>query len=323
MNYEEVINELIGAKVTFYDEVFDYSNSELNSIFNRFFSFCQKSLIEDEINEIEIQPARFFFRNEYAVNAYATRGNGYYIIKINRGTVEILAYFFEEKESVFQNDKYEKLNELRKFIDLPPSYIMFQTAMLFTFYHERAHLIQKATISDFSFQESYINISNSAYSLSHHIYEMDADMFASHFCIMHLMQFWNLIEMKDRSTDKLISIFVIGLSSLIVYLILLMRNDYEIYYKEYDHPHMMVRLAYISDVMLRTIIEHANLDSILDQRKIVHDAIDLANFLFIHQNENRMENFAEIFLSEKDNINGYINFMIEKSKQYSNLAFKN
>lgn len=146
-NYLKIIEELREKAKVHSDDIFEYQFSSLSEVFERYFQFCQENLSE-ESSEYKIQPAKFYYRNQYEVNARAVVQNDYFIIGINMGTIKTLYDIFYEHNDIFDSsdilsDKYNKLAEQ---FDVPIGYLMFQSAILFTFYHERAHLIQKSMI---------------------------------------------------------------------------------------------------------------------------------------------------------------------------------
>lgn len=322
MTYEEVTEELIQVGITTNSEVYIYRQSTNVEKFESFFNFCQENLINTQI-KLHTTPARFFFQNSFTVNGYAGVGSNYFVIKIPYGTIDILWTFFADRNSVFDDPERESFRLLEAHLDSSMVALMFQNATLFTFYHEKAHLIQKGGgIVAPNFQEQYLtNKVDIQYRLENHVYEFDADLYAAHFCVMHLLGYWDSIQQKERNADVLRLILVMGTCSIMVYFIFLFgANNRDIYYHETLHPHPVARISYIVDLMVRTMASNG---VEVQQAVIIREATILAEAFYLLQGENRMLDFAGIFLRESDNVAVYINELFDASTQYSNLAHLN
>lgn len=322
MLYEQVIDELIQNKITTPDAIYNFGLSPVRKQLEDYFTFCQQNLLLNE-KELNIQPARFFYENSYIVNGFAGYQNNYYIIKIPYDTIDILWMFFTNHNSIFRGLQFERYTKLDPHLDSSIIVLMFQCATNFTFYHERAHLVQMSGNNDFSFTESYAQDgSGDYYSLMHHIYEIDADASASHFCVLHLLQYWNKLALELKTSQNLHLILSFGISSVIVYFIFLLGKygKEEVYYKRTLHPHPVIRIRCIADIMVGTV--HAN-GFALDNNQLLKDAIELSEAMFLLDGENKMKNFAETLLKESNNIRAYLNELIEESKKYKNLVHIN
>src|SRR5690349_2805193 len=97
-NYQAITDELVVNNVTPKNDIFFFEESPIAPVFAHYFQFCQENLSE-RCKEYNIQPAKFYFRNEFSVNASAGKTpapNEYYIIRVNMGTLMSLYSLFYE-----------------------------------------------------------------------------------------------------------------------------------------------------------------------------------------------------------------------------------
>jgi hypothetical protein len=169
--FDQAMQELVDKAGIPYSDIFDYRHADKAIIFERFYDFCQTNLT-GHTNEAEIQPALFFYNPDHRVNARAKQRNGYFLVEVFIGLiVKLYDHFYN------YNDGFEKDDLLKaKYATLlpegtPPGYLMYQVATQFTYYHERAHLIQRSPILTQAFDEEYAYQQNAPFDMRRHLLE--------------------------------------------------------------------------------------------------------------------------------------------------------
>lgn len=316
--YKLITEEIINNAGIPPADVFDYKDSPIQAVFARYFQFCQENLTERN-NEFDIQPAKFYFRTQLSVNASAgLTPTNYYIVRVNMGTLVKLYDLFYEKNSIF--DEAEELSAyelLNKNLDAPLGYLMFQLSSLFTYYHELAHLIQKSPTLPLWIDESYILPEGGNYNADSHVKEFDADLNGAHLICFHLIEYWKKQKPELRTQESFQMLLSIGGASILSYFLLLPNADRDIYYKDFTHPHPFVRIAYIVDCFIK--VAEINLPEEmqvnLNATQITSESFKIAdNFFKRVLNNDKIQTFGAVFLTESANIKTYVTELIELSK---------
>lgn len=311
-NYNDIIEELKAKAQVPSGDIFEYDFSEIKDIYQRYFQFCQKNLTE-ECSDFDIQPAKFYYRSEYGINARAGLQNGYFIIGVNMQTIHSLYDLFYEKNNIFETDPFllENYKELTDKFDVPPGHLMFQLATLFTFYHERAHLIQKSDLLSASLFEQPAQINGQAFSMERHVIELDADLDAAHKICFHLIEYFKKLNTDNRTSENLQKILSLGVASVFSYFLLYYKDGVKVYYKEYTHPHPLVRISYIVDCFVRVAEINLPGDLKIDLGKTIRDGFAIADTFYKSVfNIELVEAFAGQFMSESKNVEAYVNELL-------------
>lgn len=311
-NYTDIIDDLKdNAKVPIGD-IFEYEFSEIKDIYQRYFQFCQENLTE-ECDEFDIQPAKFYYRTVYEINARAGLQNGYFIIGVNMQTIHSLYDLFYEKNNIFESDLFllENYKELTDKFDVPAGHLMFQLATLFTFYHERAHLIQKSDLLAASLFEQPMPTNQNEFSIERHIIELDADLDAAHKICFHLIEYLKKLNANDRTPENLQKILSLGVASIFSYFLLYYKEKVKMYYKEFSHPHPLVRITYIVDCFVRVAEINLPGDFKIDLGKTIREGFIITDTFYKSVlNIELVEGFAEQFMSESKNVEVYVNELL-------------
>jgi hypothetical protein len=251
-NYQDNIKELRELANIPLADIFNYEDSPIQYLYAKYFQFCQENLSE-QCHQFDIKPARFYYRSEFDINARAGKHNGYSIIGMNMGTIHSLYQTFYVQNHTFEKDKHliNSYRELGAKFDVPPGHLMFQLAILFTFYHERAHLIQKSTILSSGLSEKPYELEQSEFNIERHILEIDADLDAAYYICSHLFEYWRKLPEKDQTGENLQKILAIGVAGIFSYFLLYFNQPVEIYYDKHTHPHPLIRITYILDRMIQ------------------------------------------------------------------------
>lgn len=306
-NYKTLTDQLIAAGIIDQTDIYDYTADELSIVFDRYFQYCQKALTEHSL-EFDIQPSQFYFKNDFTINAAAGKIQDHYIIRVNMGLIVTLYTKFYAENDLFDRDESKEIYRiLMSSFDVPMGYIMFQMATYITFYHEQAHLIQKSPLLNHFLSEynSVPNISN--YSSLKHSLEFDADLHAAHCLIFVLKEYWQKLPQQYHNADYANELLALAFGSAFTYMMHLEESYSNIYYKEGTHPHPIIRITYILDVMIG--VAELNFDNIkLDSKKILSQGFKItSSYCEVGQQRDMVNTYAQMLYNEYPNIENFIN----------------
>lgn len=321
-NYQKNIkelNELAKIPVT---DFFDYTDSRIKLLYEKYFQFCQENLSEKCV-EYAIQPAKFYYRSEFGVNARAGLLNGYFVIGVNMQTIHELYQCFYERNNIFEDDErlIKNYGHLSSKFDVPPGHLMFQLAILFTFYHERAHLIQKSPILSLGLSETLGQSIPKDQVILRHILEMDADIDAAQQIYFHLFEYWKKLKPEDRTQDNLQKIISLGVASVFSYFLLYFDRKIKVYYDQYSHPHPLVRITYIVDCFIRVTEMHVPKGFNLDLRATLREGLVVSDIFSGNVFQaNIVQDYANEFKTEGKSIENYVNELLHIADGIPNLV---
>jgi hypothetical protein len=295
-------------------QLFEFKTHALNQDFSLFFKFCQQNLFIAQ-KEFRIRPAFIFFSDHFSVNGRAGKINGVYIIDIHSGLLEILKDFFFDKAAVFNAAKF---NFIRQYMDVTLPQLLFQLCTIFTYYHERAHLIQRSSAFFTVETEALISGVSITYSEESHAREFDADLEGSYFCALHILEYFKKLPENARTTATLTMMISLTGSAIFTYFLYLSQGHHNIYYYSEKHPHPMIRLTYLIDSMLKSV--DANNTLPINQRQVVLESIALTDTLYTANGNPLVQQFAHVLFAESNNIELFVNDLIAKSAKYPNLV---
>ena len=289
------------------DDIFDYSVNDPYKVVEQFFQFCQQNLSE-ECGQYDIQPALIYIRGKMDVNAAAGKGKDYYVIRVNFGTIVIMFRLYTDHHHIFEEKALADFFHLNKSLDESLDYLLFQVSMQFTFYHERAHLIQKSPETHHWIDESYnLNPEDSPFSLRNHLYEFDADLHASSLIAFHLIDYWKKQTETIRTEQNLRLIISIGLAGIVSYFIFLKRNYTKVFYKAGTHPHPLVRISYIVDNLIKTVEGNIDGEISFESKEVLKNSFRIVEQLFSAAQTPWLQDFINDFYAEQKNIEQYVN----------------
>lgn len=317
MTHRETVIELIDRNSIMIGDAFDYNGHDLEKIFDLYFQFAQTNLDRND-NAVDIEPARVYFRNQESVNARAGLSSGIYVIGVNKGTIEKLYDFFINLDPIFDNDDLKEYKALDNYLPESLVYLMYQLCTAFTFYHEKAHLLQKSADVN-SFDEEYeFNAVNDAYSQLHHVLELDADLYAAHFCTMHILGYWDVLPSDGRTAKALILLSSCAVASIFSYWLFLLKDNNDIYYRASNHPHPVIRIAYLVTTIADTLKAH--IEESIDVKEVVRNSILLSERFFLNKGENKVQGYVQIFQQESNSIENYIQELLAAAERQPNLT---
>ncbi len=238
--------------------------------------------------------------------------NGYFIIGVNMQTIHSLYQLFYEQNDTFETDEYltKTYGELNEMFDVPAGHLMFQMATLFTFYHERAHLIQKSPNLSLGFSEQLDDSIQKQSIIERHILELDADLDAAHQICFHLIDYWKKLNLEDQTQANIQKILSIGVSSIFSYFLKYFKEVVKVYYDQYTHPRT-IRITYIVDCFIP--VAEINLPNgiQLDSRTTLREGFVISETLFKNAGQpSLVEDFVSEFMTEGLNIDNYVNRLL-------------
>lgn len=314
-DYLEETKKFIDLGIIQKTDVFDFDLSPCIATYQQFFDFCYENLLERN-KEFNISPAIFFYKNQYGINARATRYNGHYAISMNMDVVPTMyAQFHNCYNPTHEPFSIYELLHTKGKTSIP--YLMFQTSLLFLYYHELAHLIQFSSLEDSSISENYeAEIDNTPDSVrKRHILEMDADIFATHQIYGHALQYWKELSPSEQNETNLKQILVVVFAGVYLLFMNLQGGQKELYYEAYDHPHPDIRISYIFSYF----IEHANTitDGYLKsvEPTLLKEIFTLINgFTQEPHNSAKVVNFAKAIVANQAEIEAYVNGLMGEAE---------
>ena len=295
--------ELLNKSKIHSSDILDYSKSPLENIFEQLFLFCLDNIERFSLN-FKITPAYFFFRNTFNINAGATYKNNCYIIFITQGMIVKLNKKLGRKRNFIWQSKLVEMQKLDNELTDNLGHLMFQCSMIFTFYHEFAHLVQQKTVPFYLNENSETN----DFSFERHVYEYDADINGAIFVSMYVQQYFNeRLKESLKTKQNLDNLMYLAISSITITFILFLNNDFDddkldldkmkFYLRKKTHPHTFVRLNYVIKQFIHTAKSNFSTidlqDTISNVSKICHEYFRQTS-IFTEFATNFNNNFREI-----------------------------
>lgn len=296
-----------------YGEIFDYRSAALGIIFDRYYSFCQTNLT-DHSKEAAIQPSLFYFNPDQRVNARAKKRNGYFLIEVFLGLVTKLYDHFYNYNEAFDQDAVLKARYVSLLPpDTPPGFLMYQAATQFTYYHERAHLIQRSDILAQAFDEEYAHHASGPFELRRHLLEFDADQDAAQFICFHMIDYWKKLPLTQQTLSTITSLMALATASIFTFFIFLEGGETPIYYRDKIHPHPIIRITYVIDI-LTSVAEHHLTAIGFKPGEVLKEAFDIAERMAIaNKRADPIARYSSLFAAEHQHIADYIQVLIDES----------
>jgi hypothetical protein len=270
-------NLLVKYKII--DDPFDYEFLD-KELVNKYEYFDHKFqiLFKEKANQFQLKDCYFYIKNDLTCNAFARCIRGYNIIGITCGYPIQMSDFFDDKyfSSIIAIGLTNELSISNAYTDLYKvenfkfNKFMLDCSIQFTFGHEFQHILQinsSKIASNYKFSE---NLDSSAFEIQKHIWEFDADRFASFEVLKYIFQINR--ELKIKSDNVFKCMLFLGLGSLFITKFLFYLNlvnfkqtikRREFYIKINSHPHPLVRLFNIIDYFydnIKTMFPNLNID---------------------------------------------------------------
>ena len=317
-DYQQQISSLIEETGVLVEDVFFYENSPNSEEFDKVYGFCRETLNMNRDN-YDIKPSYIFFKNNFSINASAVKINDSYIIGFNMGLIDNLVNIFKTNTDLLNGD-LEGFRDYEKDLDSPLNVLIHQYATHFTFYHEMAHLIQKAPSLENGVFEHLD--SDSDFSIFRHYLELDADEFSSLSLSTHTLDYVER-NFNQPSNEQYVKMLIISCSAVFLYLQTFTSNENEIYYKEKSHPHPIIRITMIIFTIVnyfKMTLKRKGIHLEIKNGDIAIDALSLSEKLATNISSISKSRYTEVLRREEHNIRDYLSDYHEFKASDTNLS---
>lgn len=318
MNYPETVHYLTENTDLVYKDFFDFERKPEEEYFENVFKFYSGNLAHNK--RFGVTPSFIAFLDKKDFYAKAKKYNKNYIILFGK---ELITKLFKWHNSYVDFGKIKGLEEFKLIednINFRLATLLEQAILLFTFYHEFAHLIQFASKDAFEREENLSG--NCDFKPNEHIEEFDADIFSG-FCIAtHIFDFIKNYLKENLEGDKLNEFIAITIGGVMTYILSLpMCNDEcEFYTKKSSHPHNSIRVNNISKIIIdqfKNILIQEGLEMSIDANYIHARSFMIMNNLLKHFGMTEiLENFAFDMENNWSSIQEYIGELHQKTLEY-------
>lgn len=312
--YEENSKNIINSTLISKSDIFDIRGSALEDIFLTYFEFCTNDLESNSI-KFGLEHSYFFYWDKEDVNSGGTYNGGSYIMYVSKEQIIKLNEKLN-KDNFFSNISLERFVNLSQSVNL--EYLTFQSSIIFTYYHEFAHLVQ---LREGKFDRQIENIGDvTSYN---HIKEYDSDLDGCQFVffkIMDLCELKNLISNNDK-----FKLLAVGLSGIVITILLFYKKELNhnteinpFYLNEGTHPHHIVKISYI--------IEHYH--EIAKANNIEFNIVELLKETFeicaiYFNNQKFFSDYLDLYIKEINKINLYVGEIYDEAIKLNSLMIQN
>lgn len=299
----------------------DYKGMPNEAFYNKLFEFAQGTI--DRSSHFGIVPGIFVFETCTDINAYAGKHDDIFIIRYCIGTLNFLLNNFQYRPDIINADFFSEYRDLELNSNYPLNDLLFQSCSTFTLYHEFGHLIQK---SDFLVNGLHEELSGTqSFDLNRHVLEIDADVHAAKCVAGHCHQY--IRDWIDSYTAKDVEDFVSFISAgIFVYLMNFPSMQRPLYFKEYSHPHPIVRIviiiAHVADYF-EFLIKNKSSELKINKGKIITNCFVLTEKLCQLLGSAHLVNlFKNSFQDHGNDIFAYADELIEEVNKLDRSAHK-
>jgi len=311
-DYNEYCQTLTSNTDVDQSEIFEYEGTPYELLCDQLFQQFQFHL-ESNFSLFDIKPGFFFFNNDRRVNGWAWKDNDIYINSFNIGTVHKLRELFlniDLTKLLKSAPELAKLSPIQEPLRSPLNDLLFNSSMIYLFYHEAGHLIQFSSTRSLSKTSEKPKKTVSKFDILDHVYELDSDLFAAIRLSRHITFGWDKFNEKHKTKENLERMILSSVLGAAVFKMLYIEFSKEIYYEERTHPHSFIRAMAI----MNTVIEYTNihaekyLGTKLDHENLVKDSIVLFDeVLPLLLGDNAIDNLRLIYKNDGDKILKYYN----------------
>lgn len=320
-DYDKVTKEVIASGISKKD-IFIYHGTPYEKEFQNFFWVAQ-TLLNLAEKEIGIFPARVFYNNSRTLNAKAGKRNGLYLINLNSGLIVQTSEFFRKGTEIINQPNLTFFEKIRD--QLPDSIptLMRDFSVRFTIDHEFCHLFQKRSLNDNWMEQEYSSEKPEDFSIEKHILEFDADFWGASGVASAVYTYFEGLDNAKKTENMLSALSVIGVTSLICKFYMTQMHAECLYFREYKHPHPIIRAMNICTHFTWTIADNLGSKYNLEWTHVLGNAIYLADLLL---NKNGLQLKENILLSYVTNfklIQEYLDIINMEASNFNNLIIHN
>ena len=318
--YQENSTRIVENTKVLTSDILDLEKNVNKELYLNLFKFCYENLAINS-PKFDIEPSYFFFYDkENSVNAGATLNDGKYIMYISSELVIKLNDRLNLKKSIFENERLTDYIELSKRFNVSLEYIMFQSSILFTYYHEFAHLVQK---KDGNFSLNEIPENPQLFIPEQHILEYDSDLNGCQFVLYHLLDYFENLNHDNKNSKNLKNLLSVGLSSILITFLLFYNREFDkndkyiddFYLDQKTHPHSLIRISYIIQHYQNVALENGIVIEIGDLLKETF----LISAIFFNSNS-FVKNCLDLLDENLESINFYTGYLFDEAIKRENLV---
>lgn len=292
-SYADSKEKIISKKILNASDIFDFEHSPHHNLFENTYNSLNK-ILDYESKKYKIKNCFLLYLNDLNVNAKAGKVDETNLILINCGTIFWQIKNVTENENLIKyNQRYNNLFSKIQFLKFEE--LTLQINILFTLYHEFAHLLQKS--ENAMFWDSERN-TGEPFSIQKHSLEIDADTFSAIHIARHLIDYYEK-DFKEFGLSFLREVSIILCSNLFFYICSFGKSNTDIYFENFSHPHPFIRIIrilftigkYFEDDKEIGIKKNGLVRSIINEISCLQDAQQTNNFpKFKNEMVNNFEN---------------------------------
>ena len=313
MNYpKEYLDLLVSLDAEYTpDALIDFGSLEDGTPTKNFTEFVYQS-VRNPGNLVTLGPFELFLIKNSEVNAFAYRYGDLSLIGIHHSLYKAFEQRLQSRIPSASDYTSGIFNSVAKHLDVEIDFFMFQIMMLFVYYHELAHLYQFeiANGNQHSAFERYNLAAGNNFEQEVHAMEIDADMFAANNVSFHILQYWQNFPEEERNATTLATLIIIAMTSILLLFYELGQQWHKIYFKDYDHPHELIRAAYIIEMIINSLSTNLPEAQKVDYKVCIQSSLTIAEELTSVANEKR-PGFMQVFFAYNKEINSYLDEMKE------------
>lgn len=267
-----------------------------------------------------INPSYLIINNNISVNAKAGKAGDNYIIIVYKGLINYLIQSFKVNTQL-DSGEIRTFKIIEPYLNTTISELMYQTSLHFTFYHEMAHLIQRADVTD-GYLEETPNYSSS-YNEEKHIVEVDADKFSSLCISEHILQYHQRLFTSGNS-GTYEGLLVLILIPIILYLLSFNSNKTDFYLYEGTHPHPIIRIMLIATTITdycKKSLSQNGVNINIDHLSIIENALSISQEIeYRYLGTNKVNQLLGLIKVNLKSIMSYAEYIDNKSDSRADLA---
>lgn len=293
--------------------IFEVKGNPIEDVFLTYFEYCTNDL-ELNSSKFGLENSYFFYWNKEDVNSGGTYNSGSYIIYVSKEQIIKLNEKLNENK-FFTNHRLKRYIELSKYFDL--EYLMFQSSIFFTYYHEFAHLVQKR---ESKFDRQISNISQQ--TSFHHIAEYDSDLNGCQFVCFKII---DLCESKNFNSNDTFKLLAVGLSGILITILLFYKKEFKpdseiepFYINEGTHPHHIVKISYILEHYHEIAVANNINFEIVD---LLKEAFEICAIYF--DNQKFFKDYFDLYLDKILQISNYVGEIYDEAIKLNCLMMQN
>ncbi|PWV47051.1 hypothetical protein [Chitinophaga sp. S165] len=320
--YRNVLDRFANGELTLDKPIYDYSaNRQLHELYDTFY-IAMDGHLQDRAQMLGWPPPVLLFVERPTVNAFASPGRNPKMIGINCGLVETMFTLFDGQQQVFDLPEFAEIGQVLASTGNEPSISILQFVLSFCYQHEYAHLLQLSPAVPFTVEERQGLPTPPASVPVRHALEMDADHVAAH------RVGWLLTgHFKDEhdnwqngTSEQVTDLTAAAQAGIFCLMVHFAKKFPVIYYGELDHPHPLVRIAFIARYLPKIIRANVPDGIVLDDRAALTKAFRLAERLLLPTYGDPVKNLATIFAANEADIQAYGNQIIDLARSMPGLS---